>query len=196
MGWRPGRHWFTLTFAEKMRRLLFIIVILFLVGTVSWKAFDGRWESRYSTQEGSYLMDLDSQPLWDRPSSPSFADFTEHFSSTSLPGSGEISVYHKWDWWLLDVFVIWLIVSLVVTPISFLASRRDPVLGVFARVGAGLITSALACFLFWLVVGGWGPPAPLFFAVIGLAAGGIWASAYAKNVNSEQGSAHQSTTAP
>ena len=66
-------------------------------------------------------MDLDSQPLWERPNSPSFTEFTEHFSNTSLPGSGEISVYHKWDLWLLDVLMIWLIGSLVITPISFLA---------------------------------------------------------------------------
>ena len=163
-----------------MRRLLFIIITLLLVGTVSRKSFEGRWESCYSTPGGNYLMDLDSQPLWKRPNSPSFTEFTGHFSNTSLPGSGEISVYHKWDLWLLDVLMIWLIGSLVITPISLLASRKDPALGVFARVGAGLITSAITCFLLWLIFGGWGPPAPLFFAFIGLGAGGIWAAAYAK----------------
>ncbi|MEM7790385.1 MAG: hypothetical protein AAF546_03195 [Verrucomicrobiota bacterium] len=167
-----------------MRRLLPVIVSLFLVGTLVWLAFHGRWESAYILQkeQGShtYLMDLSSRPLWDRPSAPSFADFAQHFSSSSLPDSGEITVYHKWDWWLLDVFMIWLIGSLVIAPISFLAFRRDRALGVFARVGAGLIASAIACFVLWLAVGGWGPPAPLFFAIIGLVTGGIWAAIYAK----------------
>ncbi|MEM7147162.1 MAG: hypothetical protein AAF591_18745 [Verrucomicrobiota bacterium] len=173
-----------LTFAEEMRRLLPIIVALFFVGTLVWMAFHGRWGSAYTLQEEqgshSYLMDLSSRPLWDRPSAPTFADFTQHFSSSSLPDTGEITVYHKWDWWLIDVFMIWLIGSLVIAPISFLAFRRDRALGVFARVGAGLIASALACFLLWLAVGGWGPPAPLLFGIIGLVAGGIWAASYVK----------------
>ncbi len=167
-----------------MRRLFPTIVALFFAGTLTWMAFHGRWESAYVVQEDhgshSYLMDLSSRPLWDRPSAPSFADLEQHFSGCSLPDTGEITVYHKWDWWLLDVFMIWLVGSLVVAPISFLAFRGDRAVGVFARVGAGLIASALACFLLWLAVGGWGPPAPLFFAVFGLAAGGIWAAAYAK----------------
>lgn len=168
------------TFATRKRILLPIIITVFFTVTLIWKAFDGRWESRYATNEGSYLMDLDSIPIWDKPSPPSIDDFIEHFSGSFLPSAGEITVYHKWDWWLVDVFMVWLIGSLVIAPISFVAFRRDRFLGVFARVGAGLIASALVCVLLWLVFGGWGPPAPLFFAVIGLVAGGIWGTAYAR----------------
>ncbi len=173
-----------LLFAEEMRRILPIAVALFFTGTVIWMAFHGRWESAYIVQEdhgsASYLMDLTSRPLWDQPSAPSIADFTQHFSGSSLPNAGAITVYHKWDWWALDVFMIWLIGSLLIAPLAFIIFRRERALGVFARVGAGLIASALACFFLWLAIGGWGPPAPLFFAVIGLIAGGIWAGVYAK----------------
>ncbi|MDA0835755.1 MAG: hypothetical protein O2955_02850 [Planctomycetota bacterium] len=168
-----------------------IIVALFFVGTLIWMAFHGRWGSAYVVLEDigsrSYQMDLNSQPLWDQPSAPTIADFTQHFSSRSLPDTGEITVYHKWSSWLLNVFMIWLFGSLVIAPVSFLIFRNDRALGAFARVGAGLIASAITCFLLWLAVGGWGPPTPLFFAVIGLVAGGIWAAAYAKKTPTAQG---------
>jgi hypothetical protein len=158
-----------------MTRPLPIIAVLFVTGTLIWMAFHGRWESSFIVQEDlgshSYLMDLDSQPLWDKPSAPTFADFTQHFSGSSLPTTGKITVYNKWDWWLIDVFMIWLIGSLVIVPLSLLVFRRDRALGVFARVGAGLIASAFACFLLWLALGGWG---------LGLVGGCIWATAYAK----------------
>ena len=53
-------------------------------------------------------------------------------------------------------------------------------LGVIARIGAGLIAAAILCFLLWVAVGGWGPPSPLVFAVIGLIGGGIWAVAFVR----------------
>ena len=132
-----------------MKRALIVITCIFLVGSMIWMVFHGRWESAYVLRAAydnhSYLMDLDSKPLWSQPGSPSFADFTEHFSEGAepLPKGGKIIVYHKWDWWLLDLIILWLIGSLVITPIILFFFRRDGALGAFARVGASLLIPSL-----------------------------------------------------
>ncbi|MCB1121914.1 MAG: hypothetical protein KJT03_10220, partial [Verrucomicrobiae bacterium] len=147
-------------------------------------AFHGQWESAYIIQVDqvahNYLMDLNSTPLWSQPNLPTFTDFSDHFSGSSLPEGGEIMIYHKWDWWFLDLFLIWLIGSMVIAPISFIVYPQDRTLGVIARIGAGLIAFAPASFILWVAAGGWGPPAPLFFATLGLLFGGTWAVVYAK----------------
>jgi len=127
-------------------------------------------------------MDIESSPLWSRPSNPTFDDFEAHFSEIELPDGGVISVYNRWGWWIIDLTMVLLVGFLIFTPASFLSATRNKPLGVFARIGAGLIISALSCLLLWLIVGGWGPPAPLVFAVIGLFGGGMWATIYSKKI--------------
>jgi hypothetical protein len=167
-----------------MIRVSQFLIGLFLVGTIVWAVYNGQWQSAYVVQrvtgEHQYLIDLDSTPLWSPPPAPSFADYSEHFTNDGdpLPSQGKIRVYHMWDSWILGIIMIWLMGFLAITPIAFLFFRRDLALGALARVGAGLIGASLACFVLWLLVGGWGPPAPLLFGILGLIVGGIWAAIY------------------
>ena len=172
------------------KRLWPLLVALFYMGTLFWMTFHGRWGSAYvvetDTLEGEvalhrFLMDLDSRPLWDPPHAPARSAFEAHFSRGSLPDGGVITVFHEWDLWLHGVLAAWWVGSLLIVPVSFLVYRRNRALGSLARLGAGLVVAALACLLLWLAIGGWGPPAPLFFGVMGLLGGSLWASVYARN---------------
>ncbi len=167
-----------------MNRALQLLILLFFAGTIVWGVFNGAWQSAYVVNgdmgEHQYLIDLESLPVWSQPNPPSFTDYSERFTSDGepLPTGGKIEVYHKWDSWILGIIMIWLMGFLAITPLIFLFFRQDLTLGAFARAGAGLIGAAIACFLLWLLVGGWGPPVPLLFGIVGLIVGAVWAAIY------------------
>ncbi|HTU20910.1 MAG TPA: hypothetical protein VMG10_22855 [Gemmataceae bacterium] len=51
--------------------------------------------------------------------------------------------------------------------------RRDLILHLGLWAGIGLTAAATACIALWLMIGGWGPPAPEFFGGLGLVVGVI-----------------------
>lgn len=50
-------------------------------------------------------------------------------------------------------------------------TRRDAVLHYALFLAVGIFGAAVACLALWLSVGGWGPPAPILFAVVGIGFG-------------------------
>ena len=173
-----------------MKFAIQISIVLLIMGSFIWVVLNARWESTYVVQEEygghTYIMRLAPSPLWAKPPLPSFEEFDDHFSSSALNQGGRITVHNKWSWWILDLFSIWLIASGFITPILLIFYRKHKTLGVFARVGVGLIISASVCFLLWLSIGGWGPPSPLLFGILGLTGGGIWAFRFHEKIKSEQ----------
>jgi hypothetical protein len=158
------------------RSTLIIVISLFLVSSLGWQVFNGEWESKYITQDNhQFIIPLEASPVWKQPQAPSYQTFQQTFSDNQIPTEGKITVIHKWDWWFTHLFIIWLIGSLVLTPLVFTQLRKDRSIGIFLRLGAGLIISSLLCLGIWMIFGGWGPPAPLFFSFLGLFGGAIWA---------------------
>ena len=177
-----------------MKQAFTTLVLLFLFLSLLWSLFHGIWEAAFVVQadygEHLYLMDLDVNPIWSAPDSPARREFVSHFSNGSepFPEEGRIKVYHKWSSWILNLITMWLVGALVISPISMLFFRTDRWLGVLGRVSTSLIIASAVCILLWLVVGGWGPPFPLGFGIVGLIGGGIWSGIFLKKLkqNSEQ----------
>jgi CHASE2 domain-containing sensor protein len=83
------------------------------------------------------------------------------------------------DWTFLD-FTLYLWAVAAVFGIIYLCIHRrprDPILHVALCLGATLTVAALICFLLWLVVGGWGPPAPELFGGLAILLGLFFAKA-------------------
>jgi hypothetical protein len=101
-------------------------------------------------------------------------DFTgsEGFPAEGTPGL-TIKRVLKVDWMAVDLLLyLWPVT--VVGSLLYLAARgrrRDLVLHLGLSAGIGLTAGAVACVGFWLLFGGWGPPAPEFFGGLGLVGG-------------------------
>ena len=67
----------------------------------------------------------------------------------------------------------WALLAALLWPI-FLLGRLRPSWGRAMRFSLGLFAGAALCFGLWLVSGGWGPPSPLFFALLGVFLGWRW----------------------
>ena len=75
----------------------------------------------------------------------------------------------------MNFFLFLALASLFFGAFSYVRPTGRRSLGVFLIrwVAASIVGAAAACIVLWLLVGGWGPPSPLFFACIGLVVG-IW----------------------
>lgn len=132
-----------------------------------------QWESRLEYAGGAYIIGSARAPLWSPPPRSSYSDFQEAFSeSEGFPPEPAATVVLalKWDWMLLDALLgLWAVTGL--GSIFYLGNARHRVLRVAAFAFLGLTAGACATFGLWLVFGGWGPPMPELFGLIGLAVG-------------------------
>lgn len=91
----------------------------------------------------------------------------------------------KRDWMILDFLVcVWAITAAFgIVYLLARPKRPDVFLHGVACIAAGLTGSAALCVLLWIILGGWGPPSPLFFGVVGHVAGLVLGAAtYPRNV--------------
>jgi hypothetical protein len=139
----------------------------------------GRWEGRLRVGESTWLIDLDRRPIWVPPDVPAYRQFQEVFED--LPGEATpgltITRALMRDWMLVD-FLLYLWGVAAALGILYLLARgrrRDPVLHGALCLGAAMTAAAAACFGLWLLVGGWGAPAPELFGLVGVAAGTLLA---------------------
>ena len=126
------------------------------------------------------MIDLPTSPVWSSPNVPQVELFERTFEGFESSADAEVLVYHKWGWWMTELLFKWLLAFLVIVPVAFIFFRSNVWMGVIARIGVGLIGGALSCLLFWVLIGGWGAPAPLFFGTVGILVGCVWAFAYRK----------------
>jgi len=147
-------------------------------GCVVVVARDGRWEGYLSQVHHIWIVDLEQAPVWDPPDMPSYARFREEFRGVEgFPSEGSpgksIRRVLRWDWMAVDLLLsLWPVT--VVGGLLYLVGRRgrrDLILHCGLSVGIGLSVAALMCMGFWLLLGGWGPPAPEFFGGLGLVLG-------------------------
>jgi hypothetical protein len=163
---------------------MIVLRLLFLagLGLCVYETFShAYWEAslRIPGRDVTYLVDIPRAPAWNPPPPPSYARFRRDFNDLpqAEPSGAKIARYHKLEWTLIDgSLYLWGVA--VVTAIGYgfarVVGRRDVVLHVVARVAIALTIAALACLALWIIGGGWGPPMPLFFAIVGLSGGIVW----------------------
>jgi|GEM_PF-2251531 len=163
------------------RKCALALAVVALLAPAGWLSLHGRWESAYTvrTPHGmrSYLLDIPNHALWNTPAYPTVAAFSAAFpdTETPFPVNGTVTGYHKWDWWLIDLLTVWLVSFAFIVLVGLSFSFKTPAWGALMRVGGGLYLGAGVCVVLWIIMGGWGPPAPLICGVAGIIAGIGWA---------------------
>jgi len=115
--------------------------------------------------------------VWCPPELPGYEAFRRTFPNlpAERPAQSTITRTFKWDWVATDFFLrIWGVSSVFgVLYIAFLRGGQQPdlTLHFVLCLAIGLTAAAALCISLWLLCGGWGPPAPWFFGMIGVAGG-------------------------
>ncbi|WP_372725249.1 hypothetical protein [Novipirellula sp.] len=159
--------------ATSVVRGIFIIASIGLLAVMSIR---GQWEAQLRTFDaGTFISQLPNAPIWQSPPVPEYGHFTDMFDSlpSVQPDSSAIVVLFRWDWVAIELLLgQWLVTSSVgVLYVMTRGTNVDIFLHFVLYVAIGLTVGACACVGLWLVLGGWGPPAPLFFAICGLILG-------------------------
>ncbi len=135
----------------------------------------GQWQGHLKYGGTTFIVDLPRAPVWSAPTLPTYATFQSTFTDlpTQQPANSRIIRYLKWDWMFFE-FALWLwgitaVVGLLYVGIR--GSNLDPFLDHVWHVGIGMTLAAFTSLAIWIVFGGWGPPFPIFFAVIGVVGG-------------------------
>lgn len=159
----------------RLLRGVFLVSCLGVMLCVAWK---GRWEGRLVDGNQTWIVDLGTAPVWDPPPNPSYEQFQIVFTvSEGLPAKDTPGVTIrrklKLDWMATDL-LLYLWYATVANGLLYLALRRertDRILHLGLWMGLGLTAGAAFSFGLWLIVGGWGPPLPWFFGIMGLLIG-------------------------
>jgi len=129
--------------------------------------------------ERTWFIDLDRRPVWSPPDVPAYGQFQDVFKDLPAEATPGLSITRAlmWDWMLVDLLLYLWGVAAAFGILYLLARgrRRDPVLHGALCLGAAMMAAAAACFGLWLLVGGWGAPAPELFGLVGVAAGTLLA---------------------
>lgn len=159
--------------AAMVRRTILAVLLAAAAFNVTHSAI---WEGRYRAGRGTLILRLAEQPLWSPPPTPTYATFVDTYDHLSAVPSPEGRIYRvlKWDWMLLEWLMYACAILVLTAPFYWFMRRQrpDPVLHIASSIGLGMFASAVLCIGLWLLVGGWGPPAPLFFGLSGLLVGG------------------------
>jgi len=146
--------------------------------SVAVVASKGYWEARLTDGNSSWIISLNRGPIWRVPEMPAFADFqrafgdTERFPAEEDPGTTVVRALN-WEWTAADLLLYLWLVSAVAGSLYRLArgACRDFVLHLAMCVGIGMSIAAICCIALWVLVGGWGLPAPEVFGGTGLLVG-------------------------
>ena len=155
------------------------IFLLLTVGVLAWSVHEVPRETRYIPPGGSHTWSIvhAPAPLWAPPPAMDIAAFREAWSPegrSQILDGGSLELCINWEMWLSGVAAIWVIFGGLLWPVFRLGARWEPSWGRAARFSLGLLTGCVSCFVLWLVFGGWGPPSPLFFALLGVFLGWRW----------------------
>jgi hypothetical protein len=161
-------------------KILHWLLVLSFAGIVFVVLYQGYWQAQLFTGETTFIINLAEAPLWVPPPVPTYATFQKTFQhSQSFPSdrASEFDIRRVLlveSTILLFLFYLWLITGTV----SWLyrvsrGTERDIVLHVTQSAWVGLTAAALGCFVLWVLFGGWGPPAPVFFGSLGFVGGFI-----------------------
>ena len=131
------------------------------------------WEGTLS-DGGTWIIDLREAPIWSPPPLPTFEKFRSSFDTLpTTAASAPIRRIFRADRTFVD-FALYLWADTALFGMIYLCVRRssrDSILHTALCLGAMLTASAVICLLFWLVIGGWGPPLPEFFGGLAILLG-------------------------
>ena len=150
-----------------------VVLVLGGLACAFFVVTEAQWESRLEHAGGAYIFHAPRAPLWSPPPKASYSEFREAFSgSQGFPPEQSSTVVRvlKWDWMLVEA-LLWLWAATGLASIVYLGDERDWVLRAAVFACLGLTAGALASVGLWVVLGGWGPPMPEFFGVVGLVVG-------------------------
>lgn len=155
------------------------LFLLACVACVVIVAGNGRWEGQLvSSDQTTWIVDLERAPIWAPPSRPTYAMFLKDFTGVEgfpAEGTPELTIKRilKVDWMVVDLLLyLWPVT--VLGGLLYFTTRgkqRDLILHIGLYTGICLTLSAVACLGLWLLFGGWGPPAPELCGGLGLVAG-------------------------
>jgi len=153
-------------------RTLFVAALVLCVTEILVR---GQWEGRLRLGQHTWFIDLDRRPVWNPPPVPTYGQFRNVFEDLPAEATPGLTITQalKWDWMLIELLLwLWGMTTLfgLLYPLAR-GHRRDHVLHGALCVGAAMTAAAAACFALWLVVGGWGAPAPELFGLLGVAGG-------------------------
>ncbi|MBS0209323.1 MAG: hypothetical protein JSS27_10240 [Planctomycetes bacterium] len=159
-------------------RFLSWLYLTATIAVIAWEASSVPWKAECVIDRHNLSMHLSPHPVWAPPRSPAYSEFQAAFHSLieMPPNSTSISVRVLWGAAAIEVVLMFWVVSILVALVSFMENpRRIEFPVVFARSFALCLTFAAgSCFVLYVIVGGWGPPFPEFFAVCGLVAGAFF----------------------
>ena len=146
-----------------------------LAGCVLLVVSRAQWEGDLSLGNRAWLIDLERAPAWAPPPVPAYEQFKRTFHDlppAETPGL-EITRVMRWGW-MFEEFILLVFGVTTVFGLIYLnepVRSRDVVLHYGLSVAAGLGGAGLICLALWLIVGGWGPPLPIFFGLLGIIVG-------------------------
>lgn len=155
----------------------FLIVGVVGAGILTFGRAD--WEGRLRRANYTWIIRLERAPVWNAPPAPTYSRFQATFDDLPPSPSSGMTIYTacKWDWTFVRFCLyLWIVAGIMGIAYTIFRSRkRDWLLHGALCVGIGLTAGAGTSFALWLIFGGWGPPCPEVFAMLGLLTGIILA---------------------
>jgi hypothetical protein len=142
------------------------------------------WESRLLRGNETFILDLPASAIWMSPRVPEYSEFEAMFNELpeTQPANSTIGNRVRWDSVFLSFAVCVAGIGFIAAPVALFLKNRDNIIYYWTCTAIGLIGGFVSSFLLWIVIGGWGPPFPVFFAVVGLVGGfGIGALTQRRN---------------
>lgn len=157
-----------------MRSLRFLFVALFAASVLLVDS-RGRWEGHLVQSDGTWIVNLPAEPVWSPPAVPSYQTFRKTFDTLPPEATTNTSIVRvfRFDTAMLDLAFCATIAAGVSGLIYLLIRQgsRDAMLHFALFISVGEVIAAASCFGLWLFLGGWGPPYPLLFALLGFGLG-------------------------
>lgn len=135
---------------------------------------NGEWRGMLIHENHTWIIDLPTQPVWNPPELPKYSDFWQFddVPAQQLAGS-RIAIEMGWEY-LAGRFLIelwYLLVFFSVVTLFAPQTHRNLGISLIRALTVSLSVAAVACIGLWLLLGGWGPPFPLSFGLLGILTG-------------------------
>lgn len=161
---------------DRVPRWLFVALT---AGVLAWQAFHVPWETKYfapgQSRSSVGYVHADA-PLWAGPAPLSVSQLAALWPALSdlrFDPAGRTETGINWEFLAEGVVATWVLLAGLLWPV-FLLGRSRPSWRRAMRFSLGLFAGAALCLGLWLAFGGWGPPSPLLFALLGIFLGWRW----------------------
>ena len=161
----------------RTRMVLRLAIIAYLMISIFVVVRTGIWQSDCRIGGATFTSDLPPNPIWDPPALPTYESISSQFDlPIEQPDDCEISMRLRWGGMLLEFAFYMFILSTFLVCVFYHPHKFKPsrFLHATACVTISILASCCLCFVLWLIIGGWGPPVPILFILIGFVVGIYW----------------------